>query len=114
MQVKSHMPYEDAWRDYRRIRLIFWAVFISYVPGASFIGILLQKLFNSEIPVYFVAATWMVAFLVSGLRLTFWKCPRCGDFFFAKWWGVNQLRRKCVHCGLPKWAQADPPLKIDT
>ena len=102
-----NMPYEDNWIDYRKRRRLFWIVFLTYVPGASFIGILLEKTIGSEYPIYIVAILWMLAFAITGLRLTYWKCPRCNKHFFAKWWGVNQFARKCLHCGLPKWSIAE-------
>jgi hypothetical protein len=101
------MTYEDKWKDYKRRRLTFLVIFVFYVPGAFFIGFQLQKLFGSGVSFYVVAIIWMIALAISGLRLTYWRCPRCGKFFFAKWVGVNQFARKCVHCGLPKWAAKD-------
>lgn len=100
------MTYEAKWRDYRKRRNLFWAIFLTYVPGVLLIGMSLEYLFQfkTETPIYFVAIAWMIAFAISGWRLTYWKCPRCGNWFFATWLYHNQFARKCVHCGLPKWA----------
>ena len=43
-------------------------------------------------------------------------CPRCGELFFRKFddrpwrgaWQHNPFARRCMHCGLPKWAAVDP------
>jgi hypothetical protein len=102
-----NMGYDGSWKGYRKRRRLFWIVFLTYLPGASFIGILLERIFNSEYPIYVVAILWMIAFAVTGLRLTYWKCPRCDNHFFAKRWYVNQFARKCLHCGLPKWTPID-------
>jgi len=101
------MTYEAKWKDYKRRRLTFLVICVSYVPGGFFIGFEFQKLFRSEVSFYVVAIIWMIALVISGLRLTYWRCPRCGKFFFAKWVGTNQFARKCLHCGLPKWASKD-------
>ena len=36
------------------------------------------------------------------------RYPRCGDPFFHNWWNGNGFARRCVHCGLPKYATHDP------
>src|SRR5262252_8677343 len=57
---------------------------------------------------FVVALTWMGAFVVTGIRLPFWPCPRCGERFSTKGvYNKSFLARKCVHCGLPKYAVDD-------
>jgi hypothetical protein len=98
----------DEWTDYRRRRNIFWLVFVTYVPGVFALGLPLQWLVGSELPIYVVAATWLIAFIVTANRMGAWKCPRCGKAFFRTFWGQNPLARKCVHCRLPKWNPPNP------
>ena len=40
----------------------------------------------------------------------FFRCPECGEFFFFKvgTFNWNFFPQKCVHCGLPKWAEPSP------
>lgn len=97
-------PYAEQWRDYRKRRRIFLVVCITYLPGVFILAYPLIRLVGSDHPVYIIAGTWMLGFLIAGLRFSHWRCPRCGNWFFAKWWFVNQFARKCVHCQLPKWA----------
>jgi hypothetical protein len=53
----------------------------------------------------FRGCDWMDDFLCHRWNLALrFPCPRCGKWFFAKWWYHNNFARKCVHCGLPKWA----------
>ena len=67
------------------------------------------------IPTYGIAIGWMVAFLVTGVRLNRWRCPRCGKLFCAtKWYNKSFFARKCAHCGLPKFAIDDGPPEADS
>lgn len=42
---------------------------------------------------------------------TYWLCPQCGDPFHyvVGWLGRlnNPFTRRCVHCGLRKWAECN-------
>jgi hypothetical protein len=96
----------DDWTEYRRKRNLFWLVLVSYVPGVLVFGLSLQWLLGSELPIYFVAGAWMIAFIVTASRMTAWRCPRCGKSFFRTFWGQNPFALKCVHCRLPKWDSA--------
>ena len=105
--------YAVAWRDCRKRTIIFWIVFLGYMPGvgviffavgpslAALTGI---KLNDSGI---MIAFCWMVAFAITGFRLSLFRCPRCGQSFFWGSWYTNTFARKCVHCGLPKWARSE-------
>lgn len=96
--------YEARWNDYRSRYRVVSAIFLSYVPAVALIGIAIAQWSGSERPVYFVAAAWMIAFAIAGVRLSTFRCPRCAKWFFATWYFHNPLARHCVHCGLPKWA----------
>ena len=98
------MTYSTQWADYRRRRRIFFLIFLSYIPGMYALGIPLEKHFASEIPLIAVAVTWIMAFVTAGWHMNAWKCPCCGNTFFRRKWIHNQFARKCVHCGLEKWA----------
>jgi len=41
-----------------------------------------------------------------------WTCPRCGNQFHWKQYrfgrNINPFASRCLHCGLPKWAETDP------
>jgi hypothetical protein len=116
--MDARPDYTAAWRDFRRRRLIYWVVFLGYVPGAFalFVGVGLPiSAFIGIAPDYFfyaIAGSWMLAWLISGLRARLFPCPRCHKWFFATWWYSNPFARKCVHCGLPKWANSDLNLQI--
>src|SRR5262245_55466552 len=107
--------YSAAWHNFRRRRMIAWAVLLGLVPGMalfSAVSVLLSKFTGIE-PDYFmypVAGVWMAAVIVTSMREQYFPCPRCGKRFFATWWYQNPFARKCVHCGLPKWAGSDDQL----
>jgi hypothetical protein len=101
-------PYTARWDEYRKTRNLFWLVFLTYLPGVAIIGIPLARLSRSRIVFFVTLGLWWLAFMATGLSLSFWKCPRCRKRFFSKWWYHNSFARKCVHCKLPKWAPADP------
>src|SRR5690242_5130627 len=113
--MEIHSDYTAAWRDYRKRRLVSWAVLLAYIPGVLvlFFGIGLPiSVLTGIKPDYFfylIAGSWMLACVIMGLRTELFHCPRCGKRFFATWWYHNAFARKCVHCGLPKWANTDLP-----
>lgn len=93
------------WDEYRKRRNLAWFVFLGYVPIVSGVGMLSMWLFSTFTPAFVVAIGWMVFFVIAGNLAVRFPCPRCGKWFFAKWWYHNSFARRCVHCGLPKWAE---------
>jgi len=54
-----------------------------------------------------------VPLLIATTLFQEFKCPRCGKTFFYNRTWIPSLKN-CVHCGLPKWEEADyvnPPPK---
>jgi len=97
--------YTDAWRRYKKTRNLYWFVFLGYVPVMFVAAYFSLWVFHNFSFAYAFAFAWAAAFLVTGVRLSAWRCPRCGKWFAAKWWyNKGFLARKCVHCGLPKYA----------
>lgn len=96
--------YEQEWQGYRRIRNQWFLVFLAYVPVVGLVAFVSFKMFSSLIPAFVAAFLWMALFLISGIRINSWRCPRCGETFSGKWWySKGLLARRCVHCGLPKF-----------
>src|SRR6476469_6301279 len=98
------MSTPNPWDDYRKRRNLAWFAFLGYVPVCFTVAVLSMRLFATFTPAFVVAIGWMVFFLVAGNVVLRFPCPRCGKPFFAKWWYHNSLARRCVHCGLPKYA----------
>jgi ribosomal protein S27AE len=101
------------WFEYQRRARWLWIAFLGYVPGVAIVGFPLNALFDTlglgtvcgvkGLPFYVVAGGWMVAFAVLSWRKIAFRCPRCGDSFFATWLFHNDFALHCVHCKLPKW-----------
>jgi hypothetical protein len=108
MTPSSQRKYQEDWRAYRRARNTFAFVFLTYIPAGGIGASLGFWLFGSPLLGFVVVLTWMGAFLVTSIRLQCWPCPRCGERFSAKgWYNKGFLARKCVHCGLAKYALDD-------
>ena len=113
--MAAAQSYVENWRDYRRrVRRVYWSGL-----GGFFLLFLLMLLawalvqglgvlsLRQVIPVlfYVFGFSWLAAFAISLIRLADWRCPRCGNSFFARGFGRNPLARRCLHCGLAKWAE---------
>ena len=66
-----------------------------------------MRLFSTFTPAFALAFAWMAFFVIAGNVFVRFPCPRCGKAFFAKWWYQNTFARRCVHCGLPKYVEAN-------
>ena len=61
---------------------------------------------------FLIAAPFMVGSMWTGIMVTGWPCPQCGQRFFSTKWGFQLpaiFIQKCGHCGLPK-GQTHPSL----
>jgi hypothetical protein len=113
----SNGSYSAAWRHYRLWSWAFWIGFASYLPGLAFVSRALDWTRNGNSTAIFLTAfVWMLAWAAIGYRKSNFRCPRCGALFFNKFddrpwrmvWRHNPFARRCMHCGLPKWAAQDP------
>lgn len=104
-------PYAPAWREYRSLARLSWVLFLGYIPGVGLIWFLIGASFGystiGDVARTVVLITWMVAALVVSNRAARFRCPRCGKKFFSRTFSHNSFARRCVHCGLPKWASRD-------
>jgi hypothetical protein len=96
-------PLHPAWRDYRRRRLFAIVVFLSYMPVVAGIGMPLAKVLG-ENAIGAVALSHMAIWLLAIIRLGWFRCPRCRNAFHVLRLYGNPLARRCLHCGLAKWA----------
>ena len=100
----------DPWRDYRKRRNLVLFAFLGYVPAVFVVGLVTVRWFHTTIPVFVAAFGWMAFYAVAGNLFVRFPCPRCGKWFFAKWWFHNTFARRCVHCGLPKYSDPKPAI----
>ena len=96
--VLQSMIGEEPLRDYRRRNLIFWGLFLSFIPATLLIAAPLGRMFNSNLTAELIATAWFAGIAAAAIwRLNF-ECPRCGEKFYSKNWYKQPLTRKCVHC----------------
>ncbi len=98
--------YAEQWNEYRKRLLMFWSMWLGGIPLVAGVGILLSQVLPGNLVERIfpaIAGAWMLAFAAAGIRLTYWRCPRCRRFFFERGMFVNQLGRRCLHCRLKKW-----------
>src|SRR5262249_61963792 len=106
--------YSEEWAELRRLRrrgligvaggVAIYGCFLPVAKFALWLGFAL-----------FVA--WAVALgtlFWALMKIAYWLCPRCGKEFHGRRGTFNRMSnpfaRRCVHCGLPKWADPDPGL----
>jgi hypothetical protein len=108
--------YQSAWRDYRLLRN--WCLALSLGGVGVFVLFLaFSKLFNPFKPGFVLAGAWFILYLYVYIRLSSWKCPRCGKYFSTRYAKVSRfvsfrfsflppilLTRHCVHCDLTKYS----------
>lgn len=100
--------YAAAWQRHRRWSWAFWLLFLGFVPGAPLLTVGLGRVFHSEGLFLPITLGWMAAVGIAGACRSSLRCPRCGERFFRRGRQYrNEFARKCVNCGLPKWALAD-------
>jgi len=99
--------YQENWQRYKRVRNLFWVLFLGLFPALLMIVVALGTSFES--PALVIAAAWFVLFLFVGNRVSRWRCPRCSKIFAGAWWyNKGFAARRCEHCGLPKYGGVDP------
>jgi|SRR5579862_922003 len=94
--------FDAAWRDLRRRQMLFWGLWLLFVPySAIWLNLASQEVAIRPIGVY--ALCW----LVSGYWRMAFRCPRCKSAFLYGRTGLQGLRDafsgRCPHCGLRKW-----------
>ena len=110
-------PYTPAWRRYRNQSRAFWLVFVLDIPALAALNRALASAQSDNTTTIALAAfAGLVAFAAIGYRNWNFRCPRCGELFFHRFddrswrmdWQHRPWARRCLHCGLPKWADRDP------
>lgn len=93
--------YTKYWRELRAWTYASWGVFFVLGPVGAFV---VSRLRLELVSSYF-GWGWFIAFGYTRLVIIYFRCPRCEKYFFVlKGRGFNTGARKCLHCGLQKWA----------
>jgi hypothetical protein len=97
--------YTATWNKFRCRRR--WA---NGALAGGFAMLMIAFFFNTSILQAFTLAIGMIlmpVFLINQFRVNYFRCPRCGRHFFIRFLINDIFARRCVHCGLPKWAKDD-------
>lgn len=87
-------------REFQKRNYVFFGLFFGafvVIPALSYV---LVKRFGIESAPPFIVMTWMLAWVAAGIWRTSWKCPRCHELFFHKWWYGDGFITRCLHCYL--------------
>src|SRR5262245_10047254 len=110
---------EYSW-EWAQLRKLHRRLLMIAAAGIADAGFIASPIANSWRPIgllLFLAWIIVLIMLFSTLfKIGSWACPRCGKPFqrvqrtFSNW--SNPFTGKCLHCGLPKWAETDPDPKL--
>ena len=96
------------WQDYRRRRkLLFFAIF-GYIPACAVFYLVTMQLYSDRFVQPF-AICWMAISAFAFIRVSVFRCPRCGNKFFIRrrlafFSDYRMFAQKCMHCDLPKYS----------
>ena len=97
--------YRPAWNEYRRLRNKLLILFFPYMLVVGMLFLRAKPLLNSLI--FIVVFAWTIWLFNTAVRFYWWRCPRCGKCFAARWWYTKGFfARRCVHCGYLNTARA--------
>ena len=102
------VSYSEQWATLRNLeRIEFWALF-SLIPLFLILATLPGE-FGTNVPTFPIIAIWFVFVVAADYAALSFSCPRCDKPFFRTLFFRNGFAKKCVHCGLQKWADQGPP-----
>lgn len=101
-EVDAVGSYSRAWSSYTRRFMALGFGTLALVP--TFFAIM--RFFPAKLQLgglLFVSGAWLALWV----RANTFRCPRCGQYFFWRPMVRNPFARRCLNCGLPKWAAKD-------
>ena len=106
--------YRAAWRAYARWRFALWAG-LGTLMSIGWLGAQLNERWKSlpSVIQWLVLTAFVFSaaiFMISGVRLRLFRCPRCGNWFSIERKRlrlIGHFPTRCVHCGLRKWSVDD-------
>ena len=97
--TSSLIAKKEAEREYRKRNVVFFALFLGWIPFSVFIAVPLGKELNADWLSETLIFGWFLAIFVSAIWRLNWECPRCNKSFYKKWWYNNAAAMRCVNCG---------------
>jgi ribosomal protein S27AE len=103
---QSPEAYARAWMSYRRRWRVVILAAVTVPLFAMVSDSFIPAQANGTVPgglLGFLVA--LPIYMIAGLGLAAWQCPRCHHDFFMNDDGWHYAwRSRCVKCGLPKWS----------
>lgn len=100
-------PYGEQLKQLSRRRLLLFLAWGGFLPAEIFVGNPLDVYFGSSTPFAVIAVLAIALFAYAGLRVGYFRCPRCGKrFTYKRYRGFigyqNPFTSACLHCGLTR------------
>ena len=93
-----HGSAEQERREYYKRNFAFWGMFLGFIP-ASVIAVELARIIESPVLSQLLVLMLFSATIAASVWRMNWRCPRCYERFYYKWWYGQAFSTKCVHCG---------------
>ena len=90
---------EKSHSEYYKRNVAFWGLCAGFIPAVAITSVSFERLFYLQGATGFVVVGWMIAWMAAGFWRITWRCPRCHNRFYFKWWYGRGFTTKCVHCG---------------
>ncbi len=92
-------PYQKQWKGLLlNQRLLYGNILLLLIPYLAL---------SANFPLTnfwaFLAFAFWLSFIVLSLKIMFWHCPRCKEYFFAGKLRVNLAQGICQNCELSKY-----------
>jgi hypothetical protein len=101
--------YSGHWRRYRRFRNFFIAILLTCLAAVFLLSITSGEIYGDALLLLLYGGL-LVSLGV--LRLAYWPCPQCSQWFSYWIYYKGLTGRKCFHCDLPKFANQPVPDRI--
>lgn len=89
---------KEAHREYRKRNLVFFVLFLGWIPFVSLVAIPLGRQLNSDWLAETMSVSWFCGVIAAAIWRLNWRCPRCDKKFYTKWWYKNAVAMRCVNC----------------
>ncbi|MFP2928432.1 hypothetical protein ACLESO_25200 [Pyxidicoccus sp. 3LG] len=101
--------YQMAWRALRKRTYMLVVSTIAW-PAIMVAVLMIQSLGWGRLGqtgFAWLAGGVFLAIAYSSVMYGTFRCPRCHHPFFRNGLSANSFARRCLHCGLPKWADPE-------
>jgi len=99
------IDYKTAWNSLRRLQRLCWMIpMVGFLLVVGIVPLINSRSIPALVGVVLILIVGVASFIAL-LKLIYWRCPRCGKYYFQ----VNEARRQtipvirikaCVHCNL--------------